>query len=79
MPLLIKKGEIESMSRVSPITHSQTDFDSYRATQLLRSRSGALLREAFKNVLTDNHFAKKPLADRGGTPPPLNRQSPKFF
>ena len=54
MPLLIKKGEIESMSRVSPITHSQTDFDSYRATQLLRSRSGALLREAFKNVLTDN-------------------------
>ena len=71
MPLLIKKGEIESMSRVSPITHSQTDFDSYRATQLLRSRSGALLREAFKNVLTDNHFAKKPLADRGGYTPPF--------
>ena len=28
--------------------------------------------------LTDNHFAKKPLAERG-VPPPLNGQSPKFF
>ena len=34
------------------------------------------LREAFKIVLAD--FAKKPLADRGGTPP-LNGQSPKNF
>ena len=30
--------------------------------------SGSLVREAFKNVLAD--FVKKPLADRGGTPPP---------
>ena len=35
-----------------------------------------LLREAVKNVLadytdlTENHFAKKPLAELGGTPPP---------
>ena len=45
--------------------------------------------EAVKNVLadfvppatplTDNHFAKKPLADRWGTPPPLNGQSPNIF
>ena len=27
--------------------------------------------------LTDNHFAKKPLADRGGTPPPPNGQFSK--
>ena len=26
--------------------------------------------------LTDNHPAQKPLADRGGTPPPLNEQNP---
>ena len=49
------------------------------------------IREAVKNyiadfspppptALTENHFAKKPLADRGGTPPPpLNGQSPKIF
>ena len=30
--------------------------------------------------LTENHFAKKPLAERGGTPPtPLNRKSAKLF
>ena len=27
----------------------------------------------------ENHFAKKPLAERGGTPPPLNGKSPKIF
>ena len=48
--------------------------------QLVVQLKSKLAREAFKNVLadfvpptplTDNHFAKKPLADRGGTPPPL--------
>ena len=29
--------------------------------------------------LTDNHFAKKPLAEMEGTPPPLNGKSPKIF
>ena len=29
--------------------------------------------------LTENHFAKKTLAERGGTPPPLNGKSPKIF
>ena len=29
--------------------------------------------------LTENHFAKKPLAERGGTPPPLNGKLPKIF
>ena len=52
------------------------------------------VREPFKNYLADffryggtppyplieNHFAKKPLAERGGTPPPsLNEKSPKKF
>ena len=37
------------------------------------------LREAFKTTpLTENHFAKKPLAERGGTPPPLT-ESPLSF
>ena len=34
-------------------------------------------REAVKNYLAD--FAKKPLAERGLPPPPLNGQSPKKF
>ena len=29
--------------------------------------------------LTENHFAKKPLAERGGTPAPLNGKLPKMF
>ena len=29
--------------------------------------------------LTGNHFAKKPLAERGGTPPSFNGKSPKIF
>ena len=29
--------------------------------------------------LTENHFAKKPLAERGGAPPPLNGKLPKIF
>ena len=29
--------------------------------------------------LTENHFAKKPLAERGGTPPPFNGKLPKIF
>ena len=42
----------------------------------------APIRDAFKNYLADfsvkeNHFAKKPLAARGGTAPPLNRRWPK--
>ena len=28
--------------------------------------------------LTENHFAKKPLAERGGTPPPLTENRRKF-
>ena len=43
------------------------------------------VREAVKNVLadfvtplTDNHFAKKPLAERGGAPP-LTENWQKFF
>ena len=27
----------------------------------------------------ENHFAKKPLAERGGTPSPLNGKSAKLF
>ena len=40
------------------------------------------IREAVKNYLTENHFAKKPLAERGGTTPPRpppNRKSDKLF
>ena len=38
----------------------------------------------FKNYLADtplrdNHFAKKPLADMGGPPPPLTDNPQKFF
>ena len=33
--------------------------------------------DAFKNVLAD--FAKKPLAERGGTSPPPNGKLPKIF
>ena len=29
-----------------------------------------MIREPFKSVLAENHFAKKPLAERGGNPPP---------
>ena len=29
--------------------------------------------------LSENHFAKKPLAERGGIPPPLNGKSAKKF
>ena len=29
--------------------------------------------------LTENHFAKKPLAERGGPPPSLNGKLPKIF
>ena len=29
--------------------------------------------------LTDNHFSKKPSAERGGTPPPLNGKSARLF
>ena len=29
--------------------------------------------------LTENHFAKKPLAERGGTPPPPLTESPLSF
>ena len=38
--------------------------------------------EPVKNYLadlTDNHFAKKNLSGKGGTPPPLNRKLPKIF
>ena len=44
-----------------------------------------LVREAVKNVLadffplTENHFAKKTLTERGGTPPSPNRKSPKII
>ena len=45
-------------------------------------RQAKLDREAFKNVLadlTENHFAKKPLAERGSTPPsPLTENCRKF-
>ena len=55
-------------------------------------KSSRKLRGAVKNVLadffplrgypsptplTENHFAKKPLAERGGSPPPLNGKSQK--
>ena len=56
--------------------------------------SGLLVREPFKNVLadfvrqggtppptplTDNHFAKKTLAEKGGTPTPPLTESPLSF
>ena len=37
------------------------------------------VKEPVKNYLADYHFSKKPLADRGGTPPPLNGKSAKLF
>ena len=36
-------------------------------------------REAVKNYLAENHFAKKPLAEMGGTPPPLTDKLQKKF
>ena len=60
-----------------------------------KPKKTSVLREAFKNYLadffplrgypppptplTENQFAKKPLAERGGYPPPLNRKLPKIF
>ena len=38
-----------------------------------------LLREAVKNPLAENHFAKNPLAEMGGTPSPLLTESPLSF
>ena len=35
-------------------------------------------REAVKNYLAENHFAKKPLAEMGGTPPPQTENRRKF-
>ena len=32
-----------------------------------------------QTLLAENHFAKKPLAERGGTPPPLNGKLLKIF
>ena len=38
------------------------------------------IREPFKKYLTENHFAKKPLAEMGGIPPPPLKGKPaKFF
>ena len=37
---------------------------------LLMSKIGSEFFLEMQTPLTDNHFAKKPLADRGGTPPP---------
>ena len=50
------------------------------------SRKGGSIREAVKNVLADfvpptpltkNHFAKKPLTELGGTPPPPLTENPQ--
>ena len=37
------------------------------------------IREPFKKYLTENHFAKKPLAEMGGIPPPPLTQVAKLF
>ena len=39
-------------------------------TQMNNDTQFLTIRDAFKNYLTENHFAKKTLSGKGGVPPP---------
>ena len=45
----------------------------------LREAVKNYLADFFRSPLTENHFAKKPLAEMGGTPPPITGKSAKLF